>query len=572
MAQSAFTAEELDVLHVFNNDFRFDMPSYQRPYAWTENETAELLQDLKGALPNEGNKGGISPSDEGDGSPYFLGSVVLVNKSGKSYEVVDGQQRLTTLTILFCVLRDLSESDEDRNELHGYVSEKSGRISGTEERFRLSVRNQDNDFFQGNVQKMGRVKDFVESSPKNLSDAKKSILENTKYLWRKLSIDSEDSRLKLSQLIVRRCYFVVIKASDRDSAHRIFSVLNARGLDLLPTDILKSEIIGQVPKANESKYTEKWETIEEDLGRDSFRDLFGHIHMIHVKRKPQEKEFDRSFIKDVLQGAPKPTNGEAFIDKVLEPYADVYQTVSNSAYDGEECAEEINRHLQNLNRVTNMVSFWIAPAMEFYETYRDDGRKLHGLIRDLERLTYGLLFLPGNRDSRRTRYEKVLDDLHKGTILEDTSALQLTNSEKRRIVDELNAPLQGRMRKPLLLFVDSLLADSGASYEHKIITVEHVLPQTIEEGSEWIANFQNEEQRAEWTNKVANLVLLSRGKNSSASNYDFERKKSAYFQKKGTTTFALTTQVINESKWTPKVLERRQKHLIDALKKEWRLD
>lgn len=559
MAESAFTADEVDVKHVFNNDYRFVMPSYQRPYAWSEDETAELLQDLLGAM-----------KDESGVSPYFLGSVVLVNKSGTCYEVVDGQQRLTTLTMLFAVLRDLS--DKDRNELHGFVSEKSGRISGTEERFRLSIRNQDNDFFQGNVQKMGRVKDFVESSPKNLSDAKKSILNNTKYLWGKLSEESEDNRLELSQFIVQHCYFVVIKASDRNSAHRIFSVLNARGLDLLPTDILKSEIIGQVPKANEFEYTEKWEALEDGLGRDSFRDLFGHIHMIHVKRKPQEKTLDRSFIKDVLQGALKPVHGEAFIDKVLQPYADVYQAVSNSAYDGDEFAEEINRRLQNLNRVTNMVSFWIAPAMEFCKTYRDDGRKLYGLIRDLERLTYGLLFLPGNRDSRRTRYEKVLDDLHKGTILEDTSALQLTNSEKRTIVDELNAPLQGRLRKPLLQFTDSLLADSAANYEHKIVTVEHVLPQNPKEGSEWIANFPNEEQREEWTNKIANLVLLSRSKNSSARNYDFERKKSAYFQKKGTTTFALTTQVINESKWTPKVLERRQKSLIDALKKEWRLD
>ena len=560
--KSTFTAEQVDVEHVFNNDYHFVMPSYQRPYAWTKVETDELLKDLIDAM-----------DDEGDVSPYFLGSIVLVNKSGKSYEVVDGQQRLTTLTMLFCVLRDLAGSDKKRSELHEFVAAAANSVRGTEERFRLSIRSQDNDFFQSNVQKMGRVKDFVESSPKTIKgDARKRIAENAKYLWDELSKESEDRRFNLSAFMVRNCYFVVIKASNSNSAHRIFSVLNARGLELLPTDILKSEIIGQVIKANESEYTEKWETIEEGLGRDNFRDLFGHIHMIYVKRKPQKKTLDRSFTEDVLQGALKPINGEAFIDDVLQPYADVYQAVSNSAYDGDEFAEEINRRLQNLNRVTNMVSFWIAPAMEFCKTYVDDGRKLHGLIKDLERLTYGLLFLPGNRDSRRTRYEKVLDDLHKGTILEDTSALQLTNSEKRTIVDELNAPLQGRLRKPLLQFTDSLLADSAANYEHKIVTVEHVLPQNPKDGSEWIANFPDEEQREEWTNKIANLVLLSRSKNSSARNYDFERKKSAYFQKKGTTTFALTTQVINESKWTPKVLERRQKSLIDALKKEWRLD
>lgn len=561
--KSTFTAEDLDVKGVFDDAYHFVMPSYQRPYAWTKRETDELLNDLIEAM-----------DDEIDVSPYFLGSIVLVNKSGTSYEVVDGQQRLTTLTMLFCVLRDLADIDKKKNELHEFVAEAANSVRGTEERFRLFIRRQDNDFFQSNVQKMGRVKDFVESSPKTIrSDARKRVLESAKYLWDELSKKSEDQRQKLSEFIVQDCYFVVIKASDRNSAHRIFSVLNARGLNLLPTDILKSEIIGQVHNAREPEYTAKWEGIEEDLGRDSFNDLFGHIHMIYVKRKPKQKTLDRSFTEDVLQSALKPIHGEAFIDKVLQPYAEVYQAVSNSAYAGEEFAEEINRRLQNLNRIATMVSFWIAPAMEFCETYgADDNRKLYRLIRDLERLTYGLLFLPGNRDSRRTRYEKVLDDLHKGTILEDASALQLTDIEKRKIVEELDDPLQGRLRKPLLLFIDSLLADSAANYEHKIITVEHVLPQNPKEGSEWIANFPNEAQREEWTNKIANLVLLSRSKNSSANNYDFERKKSAYFQKKGTTTFALTTQVINESNWTPKVLERRQKYLIDALKKEWRLD
>ena len=66
-------------------------------------------------------------------------------------------------------------------------------------------------------------------------------------------------------------------------------------------------------------------------------------------------------------------------------------------------------------------------------------------------------------------------------------------------------------------------------------------------------------------------MLLSRRKNTRASNYCFERKKQEYFLKKGTTTFALTTQVVNESEWTPEVLECRQERLIDALKKEWRL-
>lgn len=66
-------------------------------------------------------------------------------------------------------------------------------------------------------------------------------------------------------------------------------------------------------------------------------------------------------------------------------------------------------------------------------------------------------------------------------------------------------------------------------------------------------------------------MLLSRRKNSQAQNYDFERKKSKYFQS-GVVPFALTTEVVNESEWIPAVLEQRQKRLIDRLRSEWRLD
>ena len=81
--------------------------------------------------------------------------------------------------------------------------------------------------------------------------------------------------------------------------------------------------------------------------------------------------------------------------------------------------------------------------------------------------------------------------------------------------------------------------------------------------------FPDEDERLQWTDRLANLVLLSRNKNSRAQNYSFERKKREYFQRDGVTTFALTVQVVNETEWTRQVLERRQKNLIDLLKKEW---
>jgi uncharacterized protein with ParB-like and HNH nuclease domain len=98
---------------------------------------------------------------------------------------------------------------------------------------------------------------------------------------------SEAERLALAQFVVTRCYLVVVATPDLNSAYRIFSVLNTRGLNLAATDILKAEIIGAIPDRERDRYTRKWESIEEDLGRDAFGELFSHIRMIYRKAKPK---------------------------------------------------------------------------------------------------------------------------------------------------------------------------------------------------------------------------------------------------------------------------------------------
>ena len=96
-----------------------------------------------------------------------------------------------------------------------------------------------------------------------------------------------------------------------------------------------------------------------------------------------------------------------------------------------------------------------------------------------------------------------------------------------------------------------------------------MLPQSPPKDSEWLKNFDDP---SVYVHKLGNLVLLTRIKNAQAKNYDFEKKKKSYFQSKnGVTTFALTTQVIQETEWTPAILERRQKKMIGLLKNAWGL-
>ncbi len=561
-------AIELPIGNIFSDQYRFQIPDYQRPYAWTTEETTELLDDLKHAASAVISENG----DVEETSPYFLGSIVIIKKGDHEPEadVVDGQQRVTTLTILFCVLRDLaSQTSQKRAEMiHKFICEDSNEFNGTIGKFRLSIRERDKEFFQSHVQKMGEVPNFVAHHPGNLSDSKQRILENTKCLWEQVLRLDENQRNVLTRFLVRRCYLVIVSTSDRGSAYRIFSVLNDRGLDLSPTDILKAGIIGGMDEDVRDRYTEMWETYEEDLGRDRFGELFSHIRMIYVKNKLYRSLQDE-FQEHILPA----TTHQGFMDDVLTPYHDQYKTITDASYEGASGAETVNVFLRHLNRLDNFD--WIPPAMAFFERNPHDTASLVQFTRDLDRLAYGLFIMRSNINERIRRYADLLHAVESSATLSDsTGPLHLTDSEKEQILQALDGPIYRKgSRVPLILLrrLDSALADEGASYDLSVISVEHVLPQSPDAGSEWVRNFPDQEERERWTHKLANLVLLSRRKNARASNYNFGRKKDEYFQQNNVTPFVLTTQVVNESEWTPEVLRRRQHDLIEVLKKEWRL-
>ena len=550
---ATITAKEQNLDKIFSDDYVFNVPLYQRPYAWTTEQVDELLDDLTDAMKR-------------DSEPYFLGSVVLIKSDGDAKsEVVDGQQRLTTLTMLLCALRDLSDDPKIVQELDKRVWEIGDSLSGNEDRSRLSLRERDRNFFQQHVQKANSLDHFLKRDPVSFSDSQKRIFENVKYLRRELLKHNEQLRHQLAKYIIRNCYIVVVSASDVDSAYRIFSVMNDRGMPLSPTDILKANIIGKMPPDSRDEYTERWEVIEEELGRDDFRDLFAHIRTIYRKDKLRGS-LQKEFQDYVLCGlSPK-----QFIDDVLEPYGDVYATVSMASYKSTEGAEKLNSLLKHLGRLDNFD--WIPPAMSWFHRREGQTDSLFKFTLDLERLAYGLFILRANLNERISRYRDVLNAIEtEADLFAENSPLQLQSKEKEKMLDALNSNIYElpRVPMPLLLRLDSLLAEEGVIAEPSIISIEHVLPQSPTDT--WIEWFPDAEKREGWTHRLANLVLLSRRKNTRASNWDFKRKKEEYFQKDGVTTFALTTQVVNESEWTPEVLECRQERLIDALKKEWRL-
>jgi hypothetical protein len=128
-----------------------------------------------------------------------------------------------------------------------------------------------------------------------------------------------------------------------------------------------------------------------------------------------------------------------------------------------------------------------------------------------------------------------------------------------------------RARSAVLLRLDALMSGGGASYDYDTITVEHVLTQNPKADSEWTKWFPDAQKRLEIVHSLGNLALLTRKKNAYASNWEFDRKKLAYFAKGGVSPFVLTTQVLEHKDWTPGVVATRQKQLCDKLENHWRL-
>lgn len=379
----------------------------------------------------------------------------------------------------------------------------------------------------------------------------------------------QDECIRLAQFIVSRCFLVVVSTPDLDSAYRIFSVMNSRGLDLTARDILKADIIGHLEKGLREAYTQRWEAVEEDLGRDAFQDLFSHIRTIYRKAKPQG-----TLLKEFEEHVSPVHTPVQLIDDVIVPMARVYAELTDEVYASTELAGEVNGYLKWLNRLG--FSDWMPPALAFAVRYRNNSAAMRDFLRDLERLAYWMLITRVGVYDRTERFARLTRDIESGVELAGAaSALQLMAVEQRAARTALDGPIYqsmpARARSIVLLRLDSLISGGGATYDYPTITVEHVLPQTPAMMSEWVTWFPEEASRLLWVHRLGNLALLTRKKNSAASNYEFARKKTAYFANNGVSPFPITTQVLQHAQWTPEIVTERHAKLLSTLSTHWRL-
>lgn len=564
MAAGTIEANKEILQKIFSEDFWFLIPEYQRSYVWQTDNLTELVDDLYFAFENK-------PEND-----YFLGSLVLKKRKESSfpeYEVLDGQQRLTTFFLMMAVLRDTIDTPQYKSTLQKKIFQEESPLENIPSRTRLTYKIRDSveDFIQQFVIKPEGTTDaaalqaHVDSDNVSIANMANAI---TVLRGEMLRIKQDHGLEEFVKFIFNKALFIYVSTENTEDAFRLFTILNNRGIPLTNADILKSQNIGVLPTEKEkNKYAKIWEEIEGKHG-DDFDRFLQFIRTILVQEKARAnllEEFNEKIYQVKPPQTPRLQLGKETID-FINRYNEIYEeiielqntTLSNSF-----------KNLLTIMKIGLRSEDWIPPLMHYYAKFGT--KELEFFLKKLEYKFTGDWVCGITPTIRLDAMNSILK------MIDQTPADQpdqlLANDQLFTIdVEEFTRTIDGNIYKKqyarhLLLKVEYLSGDNTVHLSnYQYITAEHVLPQNPPDHSQWTRDF-TEDERNQWVNKIANLVLISQKKNSALSNQDFEQKKKTYLSKRIDAFHANKVFIEQHTKWTPAVLQDRQAQLIAMLAK-----
>ncbi len=343
-------------------DFWFLIPEYQRPYVWTPDNVNDLLEDLWFAFKN-------NSEDE-----YFVGSLVLkkvAESTFNEYEVLDGQQRLTTFTLLFTVVRDITKDSLLKETLNKKLFQRENPYDNIPERQRVvyKIRGNSNSFLKEFILK-SVIKCCSDVSVKNMCE----VIDVMKNFFKEKISEIES----FSKFLLNNVVFIYVATEDREDAFRLFTILNNRGVPLSNADILKAINIGEIEKTEKKglaeEYAKRWEDIQNALG-DEFDKFLGFIRTILLKEKARKsliEEFEEKIYKANKLKKGKDTLD--FIEKFYNTYNELIDFSPGDSPLSQKPADENNAY-KNLIIVMKTAlpsTHWIPPLLYFYDKFGDE--------------------------------------------------------------------------------------------------------------------------------------------------------------------------------------------------------
>jgi hypothetical protein len=553
----AINAEVLRIRDVFSAPADIRVPPFQRSFAWGDEETEILIKDLLDAFRTA--------------VIYFLGAIVVIRPKGKGpSDVVDGQQRLTTLTILLAVLRDLSTSADEQALLHSLIGhETMGMMFGGGHRWRITLNTLDTPFFREHVQMRGATAnpDHIRAVARDArSESQQRLAAAVTMIYDELSDMSAEERTRFAQWLLDEVSIVRVRVSEYSIAYKVFQSLNHRGKPLSDHDILKSALFERAGFTHDEaiEQSARWNTYTNRLSDRGFGDMLKQVRA----------NYDRSGVGEMVDGLLQSIMHRmpvsTFLNEKLPRFVDAYDTIVNGETRHIKLGKEALRRICFLRSIHH--ESWRAPAIMFLVEHPHDPETADRFFWALDRLAYALQYSIPDREYRQRRYRRVLDAMEQpGELFEADSPLDLTAKEKADFVDRLRGRFPNfKQRRALLMRICGSVPGGVPLSPETDATVEHILPRTPTKGSDWFEEWSRARDRDELTECIGNFTLLPHAENQEADRKSFGEKLGIYFRN-GAPAFAMSADLKGRKRWTPDDVRARRDQLITYLAKDWSL-
>ena len=542
-------AEAKTVLSLLQPGIHYRIPSFQRSYSWQVADATSLVEDLIEGLDED--------------RPHFLGAIVTVRTSVPNVmEIVDGQQRLTTISLVLACLRDLQNGSDDHPDLQQFLSDDV-RDGG----WRLTLNQKDAPVFRALAQKPRSTQGTeIQVSP----DVSASLLfENLMAIREILITMSRDDRAALSDYLLMKCPIVHVEVENRDVGYKVFQILNTRGRQPSAHDILKTELFERADLNSEEadKYSREWIQYETRLGSKNLEDLLRQIRALHDRQ--MRGSFVSGFCTTVLKSIPP----REFLEWHLPRFVEAYQELENGEIQLSRPMPSVNEHLARLSVLDH--AGWRAPALQFLVHHDRDADTAREFFCDLERLAFMLQLVVTDRDARVRRYRRLSEEVVSDHALFSLDgALSLSKQEREKLTQRLYGRFGAvTQRRALVVKLNSLLPDGETLSAASDVTVEHILPRNPAADSEWYQVWPNLSERRELCDSLGNFCLLTKKDNQNADRLDFtDKRDQIYRSRKRGGQFAMTRDVATYESWTPDEVRERTNRLAKLLIRDWKLD